>query len=115
MSDWHHIDERFIEGRRRHVLEEYHKLHDLNRKAATVLVVHAGFIGVEWATEMEYFFPELKLTLIDFLPKCLGPLPDSAAEYCSECMHAAGIKEFYNCKYDLEIPEFWKKIELPSR
>merc|ERR1712203_746009 len=26
VSDWKHIDERFIEGRRRHVLEEYHKL-----------------------------------------------------------------------------------------
>jgi len=114
VSDWAHIDERFLEGRRRHVLEEYHKLQGLNKKKATVLIVGAGFIGVEWATELEYFFPDLKITIIDFLPRSLGPLPDSAAEYCSEYMHAAGIKEFYNCKYDPKNEEFWKKIELPS-
>eukprot|EP00435_Cladocopium_sp_Y103_P014401 s2630_g3.t1 len=56
-SDWKHIDERYLEGRRRHVLEdrtnnqkggpeEYQKLHDLNKKQSTVLVVGAGFIGV---------------------------------------------------------------------
>jgi len=114
VSDWPHIDERFIEGRRRHILEEYHKLAELNKRGAKVLVVGAGFIGVEWATEIEYFFPEVSLTLIDFLPRCLGPLPDSAAEYCSEYMHAAGIKEFYNTKFDDKSAEFWKKIELPD-
>jgi len=114
VSDWPHIDERFIEGRRRHILEEYHKISELNKQEATILVVGAGFIGVEWATELEYFFPNLRLTIIDFLPRCLGPLPDSAAEYCSEYMHAAGIKEFYNTKYDEKSADFWKKIELPG-
>ena len=113
-SEWKHIDERFLEGRRRHVLEEYHKLQDLNKKKATILVVGAGFIGVEWATELEHFFPDLKLTIIDFLPRCLGPLPDSAADYCSEYMNACGIKEFYNCGYDPKNPDFWKKVELPN-
>merc|ERR1712241_185470 len=87
---------------------------DLNKKKASILVVGAGFIGVEWATEIEYFFPDVNLTIIDALPRCLGPLPDSAAEYCSEYMHAAGIKEFYDCKYDAKNPDFWKKIELPN-
>ncbi|CAJ1443438.1 unnamed protein product [Effrenium voratum] len=114
VSDWKHIDERFLEGRRRHVLEEYYKLQDLNRKKSTVLVVGAGFIGVEWATELEHYFPDLKLTIIDFLPRCLGPLPDSAAEYCSEYMTSCGIKEFYGCKYDPKSPDFWKSIELPK-
>jgi len=114
VSDWKHIDERFIEGRRRHVLEEYHKLAVLNKKKAKILIVGAGFIGVEWATEIEHFFPDVQLTIIDFLPRCLGPLPDSAAEYCSEYMSACGIKEFYDCKYDPKSPEFWKKIELPD-
>mmetsp|Transcript_74709 Transcript_74709/g.139463 ORF Transcript_74709/g.139463 Transcript_74709/m.139463 type:complete len:458 (+) Transcript_74709:77-1450(+) len=115
VSEWPHIDERFIEGRRRHILEEYHKVAVLNEKSATLLVVGAGFIGVEWATELEYFFPNLKITIIDFLPRCLGPLPDSAAEYCSEYMHAVGIKEFYNMKYDPKSDEFWSKIELPGK
>jgi hypothetical protein len=114
VSEWAHIDERYLEGRRRHVLEEYHKLDQLNKQAATVLVVGAGFIGVEWATELEHFFPQLKITIIDFLPRCLGPLPDSAAEYCSEYMNASGIKEFYSCKYDPKSPDFWKHVELPD-
>lgn len=114
---------------------------------ATVLIVGAGFIGVEWATELEHFFPKpgpfrsvlfdfrrvgemvpemdrkfrenmlvmrpllcvwaclaqrlrnLKITIIDFLPRCLGPLPDGAADYCSDYMAACGIKEFYNCSW----------------
>jgi NADH dehydrogenase FAD-containing subunit len=114
-SAWGHIDERFLEGRRRHILEEYHKLHDLNKKKATVLVVGAGFIGVEWATEIEYFFPEIQLTIIDFLPRALGPLPDIAAEYCSSYMSAVGIKEFYGKKYAGDDPAFWKEIELPNK
>jgi len=114
VSQWSHIDERFLEGRRRHILEEYHKIDELAKKKATVLVVGAGFIGVEWVTELEYFFPDLETTIIDFLPRCLGPLPEGAAEYCSEYMHAAGIKEFYNMKYDPKSDEFWKKIELPN-
>ena len=85
-----------------------------NKKKATVLIVGAGFIGVEWATEIEHFFPDVKLTIIDFLPRCLGPLPDSAADYCSEYMNACGIKEFYSCGYDPKNPDFWKKVELPN-
>lgn len=114
VSEWAHIDERFLEGRRRHVLEEYHVISELEKKKATVLVVGAGFIGVEWVTELEYFFPDLETTIIDFLPRCLGPLPEGAAEYCSEYMNAAGVKEFYNCKYDPKAKEFWEKIELPG-
>lgn len=115
VSDWAHIDERFIEGRRRHILEEYHKLIDLNEKSAAILVVGAGFIGVEWATELEYFFPNLRITIMDMLPRCLGPLPDSAAEYCSEYMEAVGIKEFYGVGYAPQDQAFWEGIELPNK
>lgn len=114
-GSWAHIDERFIEGRRRHILEEYHAIADLNKGAKTCLVVGAGFIGVELATEIEYFFPEVKLTIIDFLRRCLGPLPDSAAEYCSEYMAAAGIKEFYEKKYAPDDNAFWKDIQLDGK
>eukprot|EP00428_Durinskia_dybowskii_P025811 CAMPEP_0170232054 /NCGR_PEP_ID=MMETSP0116_2-20130129/15766_1 /TAXON_ID=400756 /ORGANISM="Durinskia baltica, Strain CSIRO CS-38" /LENGTH=392 /DNA_ID=CAMNT_0010482835 /DNA_START=77 /DNA_END=1252 /DNA_ORIENTATION=- len=114
VSDWPHIDERFIEGRRRHVLEEYHRLIDLNKKKANILIVGAGFIGVEWATEIEHFFPDIGLTIIDALPRVLGPLPDGAAAYCSDYMAAVGIKEFCDTKYDAKSPEFWKKIGMPN-
>merc|ERR1711865_758348 len=113
-SEWGHIDERFIEGRRRHILEEYHKIAELAKKNATIMIAGAGFIGVEWATELEYYFPNLKVTIIDFLPRCLGPLPDGAADYCSEYMSCVGIKEFYSLKYEPKNPEFWAKVELPN-
>ena len=74
VSSWSHIDERFTEDRRRHILEEYTKLQKLEAQEAKILGVGAGFIGVEW----------VKLTIIDFLPMCLRPLPHSAADYCSD-------------------------------
>ena len=36
----------------------YNVIKGLNDKEATVLVVGAGFIGVEWATEIQHFFPK---------------------------------------------------------
>jgi len=113
-SEWGHIDERYIEGRRRHILEEYHKIAELSKKGSSCLIAGAGFIGVEWATEIEYFMDNIEMTIIDFLPRCLGPLPDSAADYCSEYMSAVGIKEFYSLKYEPKNSEFWNKIELPN-
>merc|ERR1719429_340162 len=76
----------FLEGRRRHILEEYTKLKTLEQGEKSVLVVGAGFIGVEWVTELNHFFPKLKLTIIDFLPLPLGPLPPSAAKHCQRYM-----------------------------
>jgi len=113
-GSWPHIDERFLEGRRRHILEEYGKVKALADKKSSILVVGAGFIGVEWVTELQYFFPDLKLTIIDFLPKCLGPLPDNAAVYCDKYMKKKGIATHYSIKYAGNDPEFWKKIGLPN-
>ncbi|CAD7923099.1 unnamed protein product [Amoebophrya sp. A25] len=112
VSEWKHIDERYLEGRRRHILEEYQKISDLNKKAAQILICGAGFIGVEWATELQYFFPKLKITVIDFLPNCLGPLPVSAQEYCDKYMQQVGIKTVYGIKYEPKSAEFWQKIGL---
>jgi len=109
-SQWSHIDERFIEGRRRHIFEQYCVIQKLAEKKASVLVVGAGFIGVEWVTELQYFFPDLKLTIIDFLPQCLGPLPAKAAEYCTKYMNKVGINTHYNIKYAPKEDAFWKQI-----
>jgi len=113
-GSWPHIDERFLEGRRRHILEEYGKIKVLAEKNASILVVGAGFIGVEWVTELEYFFPTLKLTIIDFLPKCLGPLPEKAANYCDNYMKTKKIGTYYSIKYAGNDPAFWAKIGLPN-
>jgi len=115
VSAWKHIDERFIEGRRRHIFEEYGKIKKLNEKGATILVCGAGFIGVEWATELQHFFPNLKLTIIDFLPNCLGPLPKGAQDYCNKYMQKVGINCVYGVKYEPNSDAFWEKIGLPNR
>jgi hypothetical protein len=113
-GSWPQFDERFLEGRRRHLLDEYSTVKKLDDGGKSILVVGAGFIGVEWVTELQHFFPNLKLTIIDFLPNCLGPLPKRAADYCANYMAKKGIKQFYQKKYDAKNPEFWKSIELPN-
>merc|ERR1712204_10400 len=66
-------------------------------------------------TELEHFFPNLNLTIIDFLPQCLGPLPARAAAYCARYMNKHGIKQHYSTKYDATSDEFWAKIGLPNK
>jgi hypothetical protein len=114
-GSWAHIDERFLEGRRRHILEEHERIHELNDKEAKLMIVGAGFIGVEWVTELDYFFPFLDLTIVDFLPTCLGPLPAKAALYCFNYMMRKNIKQVYNIKYAPKEQEFWDKCGLPDR
>jgi hypothetical protein len=113
-SSWPQFDERFLEGRRRHIMDEYQKVAELDKKGASVLVVGAGFIGVEWITEIQHFFPNVKLSIVDMLPNCLGPLPKKAATYCSNYMERKGIKQFYGIGYNAKDPNFWKTIELPN-
>jgi hypothetical protein len=113
-SSWPQFDERFLEGRRRHIMDEYQKVAELDKKGASVLVVGAGFIGVEWITEIQHFFPNVKLSIVDMLPNCLGPLPKKAANYCSNYMNRKGIKQFYGVGYNAKDPNFWKTIELPN-
>lgn len=113
-SSWGDIDERYLEGRKKHIMQEYNSIQALASKNAKVLVVGAGFIGVEWVTELQYFFPKLDLTIIDFLPRCLGPLPESAANYCAKYMSERNIKEIYCKKYDPTQKMFWAGIKLPE-
>merc|ERR1712241_970749 len=87
----------------------------LNDKSSMVLVVGAGFIGVEWVTELRHYFPKLKNTIIDFLPNPLGPLPVKAAEYCKHYMKRNDIAQFYQMKYAPDDMEFWKAIGLPNK
>jgi len=98
VSAWKQFDERYIEGRRRHIWNEWQKLKKHNEKNSKFLVVGAGFIGVEWVTELEHFFPNLELTILDFLPNCLGPLPEYAKSYCNKYMANHKIKQVYNTK-----------------
>jgi hypothetical protein len=113
-GSWPHIDERFLEGRRRHILEEHESIKALDAKGSSVMIVGAGFIGVEWVTELQYYFPNLKLTIVDFLPTCLGPLPAKAAAYCSRYLKKKEIQEVYSIKYAPKEQAFWDTCKLPK-
>jgi hypothetical protein len=112
-SKWAEFDERFIEGRRRHIFDEYNKLKKLEDKQAEILVIGAGFIGVEWVTELQHFFPGLGLKIVDFLPTCLGPLPPGAAAYCRKYMDNANIQQYYEQKFE-DSSKFYENVGYPS-
>jgi len=109
LSKWKEFDERFIEGRRRHIFDEYNKVKKLEAQKAEILVIGAGFIGVEWVTELQHFFPGLGLKIIDFLPTCLGPLPPGAAKYCRKYMDNVGIDQKYEIKYE-DTDKFFESV-----
>ena len=114
-SRWH-IDERFMEesgaGASLRSTRSCRSCRYRKRRTSWQALIY--FICVKWETELEDFSPQMKLIIIDFLPRCLGPLRDRATDYCSGCMHAGGIKEFYECEYDLKSEVFRKRIELPG-
>jgi len=109
VSEWKEFDERYIEGRRRHIWAEWQKIKKQEDKNAKYLIIGAGFIGVEWVTELEHFFPKLDLAILDFLPQCLGPLPQYAKSYCVKYMDKHGIKQHYNQKY-AKTDEFYEGL-----
>ena len=83
----------------KHIIEEYTELQKFEAPETMVLIVGRS---VDRMTELEHFFPQMKLMIIDFLPRCLGSLFDGTVDCCSENTSASDIKEF------------WKKIELPG-
>lgn len=107
------LDERFLGGRRRRIYDEHYSLCVLNARCANVLIVGAGYAGVEWACELQHAFPQLQVTLTDFRPRCLDGLPQSAADYCEEYMCSKGVRTCYGLKYDPENLQFWSQIGLP--
>lgn len=112
-SRWHQFDERYRDGRRRHIRDEHAKLVELNEQGASVLVRGAGFIGVEWATELKHFFPKLDVAIVEFVPNCLGPQPKKAQDYCNTYMERNGIRTIYSLKYNPNNQACWEKVGMP--
>jgi len=113
VSEWKQFDERYIEGRRRHIWAEWQAIKALDTRKSSILVVGAGFIGVEWVTELQHFFPQLALTIIDFLDKPLGPLPGYAKTYCMKYMDKKGITQKYGTKKS-DSDEWYAEMGWPK-
>lgn len=112
-SDWTQFDERSMQHRLHHIVEQNTVFKELNARNGSVLIHGAGYLGVQLATDLKHYFPQLSITIIDFLPRCLGPLPDEAVSYCQEYMDRVGIKSFYARKFE-RTERFWNSIDLPN-
>ena len=62
----------------KHIIEEYTDLQKFEAQEATVLIVGGG---VDRMKELEHFFSQMKLMIIDFLPRCLRSLSDGTADF----------------------------------
>lgn len=105
-SSWENLDERFLSGRRKHIEKEYKTLQQMNKDGATILVIGAGFVGVEFATEVKHFFPNMEVVIAEARGECVGVMPKSCIDYCQNYLDKAGIKCIYNAVYkDFLSPE----------
>jgi len=98
-SRWNTLDERFLAGRRRHIDREYNELVELNRKGATILVVGAGFVGIEFATEVKHFFSNIDIVIVEARDACIGVMPEKCIEYVKSYLARKDIKVIYNQAY----------------
>lgn len=106
-SKWQGLDERFLAGRRNHLEKEYGELAALHKNKGTILVIGAGFVGVEFATEVKYYFPDIEVVIVESRNCCVGVMPESCIKYCQAYMERNGIKTIYGEKYTkfLKAPE----------
>jgi len=98
-SSWSALDERFISGRRAHFESELKVLMDIAQKRATIVIVGAGFVGIEWATEVKYYLPEIEVVVVESRGECVSVMPPKCRQYCQRYMEKAGIKTIYNFDY----------------
>ncbi|CAK0808206.1 unnamed protein product [Prorocentrum cordatum] len=110
------LDERYLEGRRRRVVEEHQHLASLQQRRGSVLIVGAGYTGVEFACELQHHLPGLCITVADSMERCLEPLPEQAASYCEGYMRRVGIRTVYghDLRYDPKDRAFWTRVGLPE-
>jgi len=111
-SRWPIYDERTVIGRRGHLKEAHLQLWNLSDRKGSVLVVGADYLGVEWACDLKYYFPGLRVTIVDPLRRCLAALPIDAAQYAERYMKEKGIATFYEVNYEPENSYFWQKVGM---
>jgi NADH dehydrogenase FAD-containing subunit len=98
-SAWDGLDERFMRGRRKHLEAEYMELQKLHNNKETILVIGAGFVGIEFATEVKYYFPDIEVAIVESRDECVGVMPPRCIKYCENYMQKNGIKTIYGAKY----------------
>jgi hypothetical protein len=114
-SAWKHHDERTIEGRRMHIMEEFRMLQRMSNQKGTAVVVGGGFIGVEWATEMKAVFPDINVLIVSRPQSILCRWPTRAVEYAQAHLdRTEGIRCVFGTVYDPSDPDMFEKLGLDS-
>lgn len=113
VSEWGYLDERFTAARRTHFEDEVDVLKELNEKEKAVVVVGAGFVGVEWATELKHYYPKIKVVLVEKRDKPVGAMPPRCIKYVQRYMDRVGIISIYGFDYELlRKQESFEKMDL---
>lgn len=116
------FDECQLVDRHTHIERESQTIVELHEKKATVAIIGAGPVGVEYATELRHYFPGLDIIMIESRSSCCAVLCKSARDYIQRYLDQNRIKCFYGIKYaDMMQPNqehsFWKQlgVEKPDR
>lgn len=73
---------------------EHSKLESLNQhRSARVSIFGAGLVGIELASEVRHYFPDIeRISLFDPQPTVLPALPESAQKYATEWMERNNVE-----------------------
>jgi len=96
---WEDMDERFLAGRRAHFEYELEVLKKMATEESTIVIVGAGFVGIEFATEVKYYFPGIEVVVVEARDACVAVMPPRCRQYCQRYMDKAGIKTIYKFNY----------------
>jgi NADH dehydrogenase FAD-containing subunit len=113
------FDERLVEQRRGHITSEHAKIKELASRKAHVAIIGAGFVGVEYATELKSTYKELQVSIVESRKECCSTLCENAKIYIQRRLDDMGIISFYDVKYNEMLPPadeiaFWQKLGVPE-
>jgi len=114
-SQWAGLDERFLLGRRKHLEQEYHELIRLHESKATILIIGAGFVGIEFATEVKYYFPGINVAIVESRNSCVGVMPEKCINYGQDYLDRNGIKTLYGEQYTKFLSSGAAKADADSQ
>lgn len=92
-------DPKCLEGRQQQIEEEYRNLKELDERGAHVAVIGAGFVGVEFAAELRYFFPSLEISVVSSSEGCVPSMPKGAQDYIQRYFDQHNITTYYKTTY----------------
>ncbi|CAE7204693.1 aifA [Symbiodinium microadriaticum] len=106
--------ERSLEGRRERIDSEHAKLSELAARGAHVAVIGAGYVGVEYAAELRYYYPTLQITLVGGNRGVCPSMCPGARKYIKNHLEKNNITTISGTRYsEANSTLFWKKVGRP--